>query len=224
VVGLKYDPALEAAAGGPLSIMAAVKGSFAPSGGTAYAALYEVTRGPAQVLSAATVVDQRTWAAASYYGSPGADSLLYPVGARLVLSTGEEMIRVPKVVGGVITGTKWRGLNTPDWQPLPTAGGLVAYQTDPEYARVGGEVILRGGVQRSNGADLAAGNATVTIGVLPVGNRPSGVVRIAAAVSFAGASDGGRLTAESNGQLSFSPVSSGCKWMTLDGLRFFPTY
>jgi hypothetical protein len=220
-VGVKYDPALEGATSGPLTIFALQKGTYTATGGVAYMTLWEITRSAAQVLSLAAVLDARQWSAATYYGSPGAYGGTYPVGARLVQSDGLELLRVPDVSAGVVVGTRWRSLSHPVWTAFPLAAGLTAYQASPQYTRVGGEVVLRGGVQRTNGKDLAAAGTTVALGTLPAGYRPDAILRIAAGTSFAGQSIGGRLTVGVSGEVQFAPVNDGALWTTLDGLRFF---
>lgn len=221
-IGLKYDPSLEAAAAGPIAIFAAETGTYSPSGGTAYVVLHKVTRSAAQVLSAAAVADLRTWAAATYYGAAGSHVLSYPVGARLILPSGVELLRVPQVSGGVVVGTQWRSTSNPAWTSLTLASGMRLYTGQPQYARIGNELVLRGSVERSNGADLAAGGVTVVLGTLPAGLRPDATVRCAAATSIAGASIGGRLTIDAgSGDVQFAPIESGCKWTDLGGLRFF---
>lgn len=220
-VGIKYDPALEAAASGPLTIFSLQKGTFAPSGGTAYSTLWEVTRSAGQVLSAASLLDARSWAASSHYGGSGAHAGIYPVGARLVLSSGLELLRVPDVVSGVVVGTRWRSLSSPVWSPLPLSSFLTTYQDTPSYARLGSEVIVRGSVQRSLSQPIASAGTTAVIGTLPSGYRPAILQRFPAAVSFAGSSVSGRLTVGTSGEIQFSPSHDGATWTTLDSIRFF---
>jgi hypothetical protein len=221
-VGIKYDPSAEAAAGGPLTVFALETGTYAPSGGTAYVILYKVTRSAAQVLSAAAVADLRTWAAATYYGAAGSHVLSYPVGARLILPSGLELLRVPKVSGGVVVGTQWRSPNSPIWTALTLASGMTRFNTAPSWARVGNEIILRGALQRSNGADLAGAQVPITLATLPAGLSPDYALHTSASVSFVGDSSAGRLSIDPGSlQISFTPESTGCKWVDFCSLRWF---
>lgn len=221
-VGVKYDPANEAAVGGPLTIFAAEAGTYSPSGGTAYVVLHRVVRTVGQVLSAAAVDDRRSWTGATYYGSPGAYAGSYPVGSRLILVSGVELLRVPTFDdAGVVTGTQWRSPNSPAWKTLALASGMTAWVTTPQYAKVGNELHLRGTVQRTNGQQLAAANVTVTLATLPVAVRPGVLTIWPAAGSHAGEAGAARLSVETDGRLTYVPANDGATFVSLDGLRVY---
>ena len=125
VVGVLYDPADEAEAYGPLTLVSGIKGAITVPGGGALWPLYEVTRQPAQALTLATVKSYRvTRASLLFKGSGVSDpDPAFAVGPQVVVSADG----VKALVSGSWvdlksdTGDRTDGITTPsDWSAAGT--------------------------------------------------------------------------------------------------------
>lgn len=214
VVGIKYDPAAEGVSpGGPLSVFALTKGSYSSSGGTAYWPLYEVTRSAAQVLSGATVADQRVWVGSEGYAAAGFASIsALAVGSRLHTPAGD-VVRTP---------AGWVNRDRPAWVNLSLIGSLQAYTSTPQYTVVRGEVVLRGGIQHATvGQQIVSANTAKSLFILPAGARPGRMMRFPMATTFAGVASVARCTIDTDGRAEFAAPVDDTTWCHIDGIRFF---
>ena len=221
-IGIKYDSTLEADALGPLSIFTAVAGSYSGTSTTSYHVLYQVIRSASQVLSAATVSERRLWVGGSYtgFGTTIDLPLDLPMGSRCTVGK-IDYYRARIANGDGTYHLEWRPVNQPTWTALTLASGLRRTTTTPAYTVVGSETILRGQLERTSGAQLAAASASLTVATLPSGARPLYSHTFSVSVSFAGTNDSGRIVVGSDGRITFIPSGSACYWASLDGVRFF---
>jgi hypothetical protein len=224
-IGIKYDATLEADSGGPLTVYSEIAGSYSDSSSVSYHKMYQVTRTASQALSAAAVVEYRTWVSGHYYGfNASLDQYPLPLGSRLTVGTidqSNDYFRHRVVAGDGSSSLTWASTNLPTWTALTLASGLSKMNTTPAYCSIGPETILRGTVQKTSGSQLVEANGTKILATLPSAYRPLYAHRFPVAVSFAGTNDAGRIYIDSDGRLQFTPSGDDCSWVSLDGIRFF---
>jgi hypothetical protein len=132
-------------------------------------------------------------------------------------STGTTLAKVDK--SGNITGanTEWG-----PWTNITLQSGIVWYQHSthtPQY-RVKGDVVqLRGVCGKSNGTDFTS--SPVTLGTLPAGARPTGLVYNAVARQVSSNTMVARLEVASTGSITvYTDTSNSAAWISLDNTQF----
>lgn len=202
-VGVMYDPALEQNPAGPLYLNAQVKASqVIPSGG-AYLPLYEVTRNPGQVLSAAAVVDLRRYVGPSLL-LPDAFPLTgysFPVGTQAIRA-GQQLVRVPDAAG---TGTEWQNLSAGSWTAIGLPSSVSAGGgTPPAFKKVNGVVHFRGSWVKTDGTKFApgGGGGEYSLGTVPAGYRPGNNVSFAVDHGFDATATGARVLVSTAGVIT----------------------
>lgn len=163
-IGVMFDPAAEAT--GPLSLYHALKTAIVIPTGGSYLPLYEVTRSPSQILSAATKVDLRRFLGpqVTVAGQAGLPATA-PVGTRAFDGV-DQWVRSRNSSG---TGAQWDNLTNPAWTAItpsavPSAQtttsvvlGADATQTPRSRMRLG-KVELTGAFKFTNGNGFAPGS------------------------------------------------------------------
>lgn len=179
------------------------------AGSTAISNLIDLRAFPSKIVSFAT--------AAALPATPrlGAQALALDTGFRWVA----------ELVAGVAT---WQNLDSPNlvnWTSTNGlaggAGSLIPFDTPLAFGRVHGYGVLSGSVQRAAGlgALVAATGADTTIGVLPVGYRPSNVRRF----TCPGGSPGffSRVSVFADGTVNATPNGlNAVPWLALDACRW----
>ncbi|MEU3729999.1 hypothetical protein AB0E81_11400 [Streptomyces sp. NPDC033538] len=119
----------------------------------------------------------------------------------------------------------WRPLSPGPWKPMTLSSGYSANSGSPGYRIVNGDVLLRGTISRSNGAELAT-NTVTQFGTLPSEARPISGYRFFTVPTQWTVTGGvtyihGRVEIEPDGKMSFLlPIGSRSAWVGLDGIRF----
>lgn len=145
------------------------------SGGTWDLPLWRFTGGGG-AASTLTKVDERSWigwmgAAANSAALPD----VAPIGSRFrAIDTSHDWVRQL-----VTTTPTWVDRDGTSWQNIGLPSSVVPSGQTPQVTKVGGLVVLRGGIAKQDGTNFEAGGGTggsYSLGTLPAGLRPGTIM------------------------------------------------
>jgi hypothetical protein len=181
-----YDPVLNTGGGataGPCSLGFSA-GAPSTTGGKAYVLLWTITRTASQNLADTTYVDYRRWVGPSIQGPtlPAGEKATprvlttgfgpFPVGTSYYETTTGNLYRFTYAAGAL----KWASITDTTEVDFPFNSPLQAVDASPMMRKVAGEVMLRGTLKRTSGANLSSGSE-VLLGTFPTGWQPSSIRR-----------------------------------------------
>jgi hypothetical protein len=181
-----YDPVLNTGGGataGPCSLGFSA-GAPSTTGGKVYVLLWTITRTASQNLADTTFADYRRCVGPSVQGPtlPAGEKATprvlttgfgpFPVGTSYYETTTGNLYRFT-YTGGAL---KWVSITDTTEVDFPANSPLQAVDASPMMRKVAGEVMLRGTLKRTSGANLSTGSE-VLLGTFPTGWRPSSIRR-----------------------------------------------
>lgn len=223
-VVLEYDPARHKEPGGPIRIRVVKNPDW--NGGRHYLPLWEVERGPNQLLSDATVRQVRPKVSPSitidyWENRPDPHSQLW--GTRMTLTHGEQRGETYIALGASeITG------GPTNWTRAESEWVNTSYIPNYEYVghgyrlarkKDGRTVRLRGRMSRTNGADFTQSDAGYWAMQLPEGWRPAREVRVPAVSRWGSPQFVNVVNISTGGEVRIFPGGT-TGWVCLDGISF----